>query len=187
MARVPLLSDTRSTFRSKPTTTDTMRYQLRQLNRGDIPRLVEFHERCSEETHYRRFLMAKPCLLLHEAERFCSVDQCREGAFVAFDAASPNEIRGVGRWAAVDETTAEVAFAVEDEYQGHGIGRTLVSAVIARARILGFTTLIADVLATNRAMRRVLRTSGCPLVERHQDFAVLRFSLDLTSQMALAA
>jgi GNAT superfamily N-acetyltransferase len=164
-----------------------MHYQLRQLNRGDIAVLVEFHERCSEVTRYRRFLMAKPCLLLHEAERFCSVDQCREGAFVAVDPVCPETIRGVLRWTRIDETTAEVAFVVEDDYQGHGVGRALVSAVIASARTVGFTTLIGDVLAVNSAMRRILRTSGCPLVERHHDLSVLGFSLDLSSQMAMAA
>jgi GNAT superfamily N-acetyltransferase len=181
-------SDIRSIARSKPKEgADTMRYQLRQLNRGDVAELVEFHDRCSDETRYRRFLQAKPRLLLHEARRFCGVDQCRDGAIVAFDPDCPDKIRGVGRWAGVDETMAEVAFVVEDEYQGHGIGRSLVSAVIACVRDVGFTTLIGDVLAANTSMRHVLRTSGCPLVERHDDFAVLSFSLDLTSPMALAA
>jgi GNAT superfamily N-acetyltransferase len=164
-----------------------MRFELRNLTTGDIPELIEFHARCSEETHYRRFMQVKPRLLQGEAEHFCGVDQCRCGAFVAFDPDCPEKIRGVGRWDAVSESAAEIAFVVEDGYQGHGIGRSLVSAVLARTRRVGFTTLIGDVLTANTRMRHVLRTSGCPLAERHDGFAVVAFSLDLTVQLALAA
>jgi GNAT superfamily N-acetyltransferase len=162
------------------------RHRLRLLNRDDVTELRRFHDRCSEETHYRRFLMAKPSLPAGEAERFCDLDQYHDGAFVAFDPGSPDRIRGVGRWSRINATTAEVAFVVEDEYQGRGIGQSLVSAVVARARSAGFTTLIADVLAENGVMRRLFRASGYPLVERYDGGSVC-FSLDVSGQMAAAA
>jgi len=164
-----------------------IRHRLRDLNGNDVTELSRFHDRCSEETHYRRFLTAKPRLLVREAEQFCNVDQHRDGAIVALDPDSPDKIRGVGRWFGVDATSAEVAFAVEDDYQGCGIGRSLVSTVIALARSVGFTILIGYVLADNRAMRYVLRTSGYPLVEHYDGPGVLAFSLDVSGETTLAA
>jgi GNAT superfamily N-acetyltransferase len=162
------------------------RHRLRLLNRDDVTELRRFHDRCSEETHYRRFLMAKASLPVREAERFCDLDQHQDGAVVAFDPGSPDRIRGVGRWYRVNVTTAEVAFVVEDDYQGQGIGQSLVSAVVACARSAGFTTLIADVLAENRVMRHLFHASGYPLVERY-DAGSVCFFLDVSGQIAAAA
>jgi GNAT superfamily N-acetyltransferase len=43
-----------------------------------------------------------------------------------------------------------------DEWQGNGIGARLVREAVALGRARGITEVVADVLAENAAMRRVL-------------------------------
>ena len=56
--------------------------------------------------------------------------------------------------------TAEVAFAVVDEFQGQGIGSALLRHLIRLAREAGLRMLIAEVLPENDAMLKVFENSG---------------------------
>jgi len=55
---------------------------------------------------------------------------------------------------------AEVAFAVLDAFQHHGLGTRLLQALRATARERGVRELTAQVLGTNAAMMNVFRHSG---------------------------
>ena len=55
---------------------------------------------------------------------------------------------------------AEVAFAVSDALQGHGIGTRLLERLAVLARAQGIDTFTADVLGDNRRMLDVFRESG---------------------------
>ena len=74
--------------------------------------------------------------------------------------------------------TAEVAFAVVDDYHGQGIGTVLMRHLAELARRGGLQTLVADVLPENRAMLRVLEKSGLPLATTH-DQGVAHVALQL--------
>ena len=130
---------------------------LRPISPADETALIEFHDRCSEETHYLRFAAAKPQLRLAEAHHLCAVDDHCRGALVIVDSDDPATIHGVGRWERVNLTDAELAFVIEDAYQGRGLGRKLVKATIECAREEGFTRLVTDVLQSNYRMRRLAR------------------------------
>jgi ribosomal protein S18 acetylase RimI-like enzyme len=69
-------------------------------------------------------------------------------------------IVGGGRYFVVQPGQAEVAFAVIDEYQGRGIGRTLMRHLATIARAAGLRTLIAEVLSENTPMLQLFKTSG---------------------------
>jgi acetate---CoA ligase (ADP-forming) len=58
---------------------------------------------------------------------------------------------------------AEVAFAVADELQGHGLATILLAHLAAAARDRGVGTFTALVLPDNHRMLQVLRDSGFPL------------------------
>lgn len=126
---------------------------VRAVRSSDAASLRAFHARCSDETRYRRFFMHKPRLSYKEAEYFCSVDMRDRGAFVASDLNSPKRVHGIGHWDKVTDTRAEIAFVVEDDLQGLGIGRTLLNAVLDRTRALGLCQLTGFVLAVNGPMR----------------------------------
>ncbi|MFA9431851.1 GNAT family N-acetyltransferase [Egicoccus sp. AB-alg2] len=112
----------------------------------------------SVESRQRRFLGAVDRLSPSLRESLSRVDGTRHVALVA-------EVRhgrgwvpvGIGRYAVDAPGTAELAFEVVDAWQGRGIGRRLVAALVAQARAAGLQTLHASVLADNEASLRVLR------------------------------
>jgi GNAT superfamily N-acetyltransferase len=71
---------------------------------------------------------------------------------------------------------AEVACGVIDEYQGHGIGGTLIRILSSIARQAGLNKLIAEVLASNRAMLKVFERSGLQVSTR-RDGSVFHLTL----------
>ena len=64
--------------------------------------------------------------------------------------------------------SAEMAFTVEEEYQGVGIGACLMRHLIGIAREKGVTQLEAYVLARNLPMLKVFKRSGLPLAMRRE-------------------
>jgi acetyltransferase len=59
-----------------------------------------------------------------------------------------------------DQTVAEPAIAVTDEYQGLGLGRLLWDALIEAARQRGVRLLSGILQDSNVAMRRILMRAG---------------------------
>jgi GNAT superfamily N-acetyltransferase len=138
---------------------------FRPISPEDETALVEFHDRCSAETQYLRFAATKPQLRPDDAHYLCAVDDHHRGALVLVDVADPTTIHGVGRWERLGISDAELAFVVEDAYQGKGLGRKLIEATIERAREEGFTRLVTDVLRSNHRMRRLARDYGLRIAE----------------------
>ena len=56
--------------------------------------------------------------------------------------------------------SAEVAFTVEEDFQGLGIGALLMRHIVAIARTQGLQKLEADVLSGNVAMLSIFRRCG---------------------------
>jgi RimJ/RimL family protein N-acetyltransferase len=71
------------------------------------------------------------------------------------------EIIGLGQYGIDDKThTAEVAFAIRDQYQGQGIGTEMLSYLTYLARRHGLLGFIAEVLIENKPMLRVFEKMG---------------------------
>jgi acetyl coenzyme A synthetase (ADP forming)-like protein len=80
---------------------------------------------------------------------------------------------------------AEVAFAVADALQGHGIGTRLLERLASVAREQGIGTFTADVLADNRRMLEVFRESGFGVTTTIEQ-GVCRVTLSLSRTDAFA-
>ena len=159
-------------------------HRFRPLTSGDAGEVMAFHDRCSETTQYLRFFAAKPHLQHHEAAYLCAVDQHERGAVVVTSLDDAREVHGIGSWDRVTEDVAEVAFVLEDSYQGRGIGRELVSDVLTKAHEAGYRTAIGDYLSANRRMRALLKRIGYPYADRPADCGVVAFTLDLDDRNA---
>jgi GNAT superfamily N-acetyltransferase len=134
-----------------------MTWTLRPISPADETALIEFHARCSEETHYLRFAAAKPQLRPAEAQYLCAVDDHGRAALVIIASDDPRTIHGVRRWERLKLTDAELSFVIEDAYQGQGLGRKLVEATIERAHEEGLTRLVTAVLPSKYRMGRLAR------------------------------
>jgi RimJ/RimL family protein N-acetyltransferase len=123
--------------------------------------LLEAFGRLSDESRYRRFFGPAPSLTDHVLAYLTEVDHRDHSALIAFE---PNRGRviAVARYArrADLEATADIAVTVVDEWQGRGVGREMLSLLIARATHAGFECLSASVLATNRPMLGLLAWHG---------------------------
>jgi len=135
---------------------------LRPIRHDDTERWLDFIHRLSSRTKYLRFHHVPKEMVLEDAVRFCTVDYTNTLAFVAeLLRGQQKDIIAIGRYYRLpDKRTAEVAFVIEDAYQGRGIGTGLVKWLVDLARQNGITTFEADVLAENREMMGVFRSYG---------------------------
>jgi GNAT superfamily N-acetyltransferase len=63
----------------------------------------------------------------------------------------------------VDRPYGDVAFVVDEEFQGLGIASFVFRMLIQVARERGIKGFTADVIASNRGMMKVLERSGLPV------------------------
>ena len=131
--------------------------QIRPIRAEDADRLVEFYGRVSDESKYFRFFAPYPILTERDVQRFTQVDYVNRVAFVV---TVHGTIIGVGRYDAVGEDEAEVAFLVEDAHQGRGVGQLLLEHLAQAGRERGIRRFVADVLPSNSRMQQIFREMG---------------------------
>jgi RimJ/RimL family protein N-acetyltransferase len=73
---------------------------------------------------------------------------------------------------------AEVAFTIEEDYQGQGLAGKLLAGLVGIARQQGMARFEADVLSGNAAMLSVFERSGLPL-KKTRDGSVIHVVMDL--------
>ena len=71
---------------------------------------------------------------------------------------------GLGRYAG-DGGSANIAFTVEEDYQGRGIAPRLLQHLVRIAREKGISRFEAELLAENTPMLKVFRHSGLPMTQ----------------------
>jgi GNAT superfamily N-acetyltransferase len=158
---------------------DGLRIEIRALRPDDQAGLLAAVERSSGQSLRRRFFGVKRSFTDNEIAFFLDVDFINHVALVAaLNEPGRTTIVGGGRYVLVRPGTAEVAFAVVDEFQGHGIGAGLMCHLTAIARDAGLKELIAEVLAENSPMLRVFAKSGLGCSTK-RDSGVVHISLQL--------
>jgi RimJ/RimL family protein N-acetyltransferase len=158
---------------------DGRRVEIRALRPSDRDELLAAVARTSTESLYRRFFGVKREFTEKEIAFFVDVDFDKHVALVAVvDQGGRQTIVGGGRYVIVRPGTAEVAFAVVDEFQGQGIGAALMRHLITIARSAGLKEFIAEVLPDNAAMLKVFEKSGLALT-RKREARVVHVALQL--------
>jgi RimJ/RimL family protein N-acetyltransferase len=160
------------------------RLYVRPIRGDDTDRLRAFHATLSPETIIFRFFYYLPRLERDFAERLTHVDYTRRMALVATESSDANApILGVARYAWIAPGMAEVAFVVEDHWQGHGIATALLRLLAAYARDLGYKKFVAVTMPSNARMLDVLRNCGFPYSRDYKDGDII-VTLDITSPPA---
>lgn len=141
--------------------------QLRPIRPSDARVLLEFHALLSPDSVYRRYFSVHPELSDAEVIHLTTVDYVDRFAFIVLD---HDDLVGVARYDRIPGTAnAEVAFVVADQYQGQGIGLTLLEHLADVAWPLGITTFTAETQANNRDMMNVFEYSGYPVTTKLED------------------
>jgi RimJ/RimL family protein N-acetyltransferase len=133
--------------------------RLRPIRPDDAPRLVEYYGQLSAHTAYHRFFTVMKRLPPDWARLLATVDYRRRLALVAERGARDDpELIAVARYEPTDRAdTAEVAFVVQDGWQGKGLGTILLRELLDAAAARGIHRFRAFVLADNARMLDLLR------------------------------
>ena len=152
---------------------DGRRVEIRALHPEDRDDLLAAVGRIGTDSLYRRFFAVKRQFSETETDFFVKVDFVNHVALVAVvEEDGKPTIVASGRYIGVGPGQAEVAFAVIDEYQGQGLGTTLMRHLVAIARDAGLKELVADVLPDNRQMLKVFQKCGLPMSTRREPGSV---------------
>ena len=144
------------------------RVEIRAIRPDDDERLAEAVERASPQSLYRRFFGVRR-FTDKDMASFSDVDFVNHVALVAVtEEGGRPVIVGGGRYVVVKPGQAEIAFALIDQYQGRGIGSTLMRHLVAIARTAGLKELVAEVLAENAPMLKVFRKCGLGMTTRRE-------------------
>ena len=88
---------------------------------------------------------------------------------------------GHGVYLEIDPSTAEVAFAVADDFQGRGLGTILLAHLAETAGDNGIATFRAEVMPSNHRMIEMFRESGFPVeIESSPEGLGVEFPTSLT-------
>ena len=141
---------------------------LRPTRTSDVPAMQELFHRLSEEDVQTRFFQKLTSLTDTTAQYLCSVDYEEEMAFAAVTGPSEHEriVAASCYYLSPASGLAEVAYMVDPEWQGAGLGGILHRGLVDYARQHGARGLTADVLIGNSAMMRIFERGDHTLTSK---------------------
>jgi GNAT superfamily N-acetyltransferase len=156
---------------------------VRAIQADDKERIHRAFRNLEKESVYTRLFTHKTELTEGDLKRITEIDFEREvGLVVALGSEAKEVIIGSGRYFAFGgadgQLHAEVAFMVEEDYQGQGLARTIMRHLAGIARSRGITFFDAEVLPENKAMLVAFARSGLPMTQ-HYSGDVVHVTLSL--------
>lgn len=151
---------------------------IRAIRSDDKKLLVEAFKNLDTESIYTRFFGYKSELTDEELKTATEGDFEQKVALVVTTAAEGGKetIIGAGHYVLFappnELRSAEIAFIVEEDYQGQGIASTLLKNLIHIAREKGVCQFEAEVLRKNKSMLAVLARSGLPMKQSFEGSAI---------------
>jgi acetyltransferase len=168
---------------------DGSRVTIRPTLPQDVDLLRTFFRTLSAESRYRRFMTPLRELPDQLAKRFADIDYQHHVALLAevFNEAGQETVIAEARYV-VDEkdpATCEIALAVADEWQSHGIARALLGRLERQAVASGIRRMCADMLISNRAMRGLALRAGYAIRACRDDAEMARLEKVLPTPPSL--
>lgn len=143
---------------------------VRIAQNGDAEILANFFKALSPESRRRRFFSeSKPGMDMIESLCDASNPRQQMTLLVSRVTDGADRIIATGSYIAHDEKTAEFAVAVDDAFQGKGIGGLILERLSVLAVSHGFIHFLAITNPNNQAMLETFRNSGFELKEQFKD------------------
>lgn len=159
---------------------DGTRIVMRPIEPGDKAGIAAGFDHLSEESRYRRFMGGVKRLTPPVLRALTEVDHENHEAWVAIAPDEPGSPGiGVARYVRVpgEPAVAEPAVTVIDDYQGRGLGTTMMDVLARDAVKHGIGRFRAYVLADNGPIIKILRRLGASM--KVEEPGVLRADVDL--------
>lgn len=139
----------------------------------DRARIVAAFDKLESGTIYTRFFSMRKGLTDAELDRMTTSDFVNFLMLAATVGTGADEtVIGGASYVALPPAdgarAAEVAFTIEEDYQGQGLAGKLMAMLAVIARQNGIDRLEADVLAGNAQMLAVFERSGLPLTKTRE-------------------
>jgi acetyltransferase len=158
--------------------TDGAEVVVRPIGPDDTSLLQAFVRRLSARSRRFRFFVALAELSAAQLDRFVNVDPAQGLALVALSGRQEGTaIVAEARYALAQEDNAEFAIAVADDFQGRGLGRHLVTRLLATAWRRGVRRLFGEIKSDNRPMLAFARQLGFRLRGSLDDQSVIIASM----------
>ncbi len=135
---------------------------LRMATPGDVPLVEALMQRVSRQSLQMRFMGGVAQVPRSFIESLCDVLPRERACLLAIvGEGEAQTVVGVGNYVALGvRNTAEVAFLVDDSFQGRGISTLILERLAGIAAGEGFVGFEAEVLFENQAMINVFKDSG---------------------------
>ena len=148
---------------------DGREWTIRPIRPEDAEQMQDFIRDLSEESRYLRFVSMMKELTPKMLARYTYVDYHRELALVATTTVPNPENRGLPQEIIIglahylrnaDGVGAEYALVISDDWQGHGLGRKLMSKLLDEAKDQGLDYIEGVVLSNNKPMLGLMTSLG---------------------------
>jgi len=151
---------------------------VRAIAPSDAAAVASFYSNLSHETIVLRYFGPHPQMSADEIRQLTEPDGLDVVVLVV---ELHDQIIAVAQYyREPGQDEAEVAFLVDDRYQGHGIGTILLEYLAREARLHGIQRFAANTLTENHRMLRVLSEAG--FVRQYtRNAEVMRVVLDIES------
>jgi len=143
----------------------------------DAEELQKYFRSLSTRSRYNRFLGAMSELSRIELDHFVHAGEANRFSVVAtMDIDGFETIVGEARYG-FDTNTGSLEFglSIDDRWQGHGIGSSLLKNLECRAAAFGAERLVGDTLRSNDVMIAMARKSGYEFTHNPDDWKLVRF------------
>lgn len=139
---------------------------LRLVQKGDAALLVDMFYQLSDESKRLRFHLYTTKIpeerVWHTAQALSNLDPSRQVALVATIVEDDGQEHAVGvaRFARAtkEDTEAEVAIVIRDDFQRKGLGRHLLLILAQKARDLGVTHFSAWIAKENVRLMKLIKS-----------------------------
>lgn len=169
---------------------DGRKVHIRAIRTTDKEYLLDVWEHLSSTSRYYRFFSPKKELTDQELRYYTNLDFVTHVGLLALleEEEGENPI-GVGRYVRPKDMpearTAEIAFTVEDGFQGLGVGTLLLKHLVQVAQASGIEYFNAFVLAENAKMLEVFDNCGLPIEKKLTDYSEWEVILSLEGSQVL--
>ena len=135
---------------------------VRPIRPSDEALMAAFVQTVSAESARNRFHARRSQPAAPEIYRFTHIEPGKEIAFIAIAAVAGCDVQtGVIRYCVDEnESSAEFALLIADDWQRKGIARRLLSQLVSYAKFAGLESLHGVMYSTNDAMLKLARKEG---------------------------
>ena len=165
-----------------------LKVRFRAIKPSDEEGMRRLFYRFSKQTVFRRFLFPLSTMPHNKLQEYVNVDYRHMMSVVALVGESDQEkIIAEARYAIDDQNSfGDLAFVVDERYQGVGIGSYLYDMMIRLAKDRGLKGFTAEVLQSNQSMMKVFEKGMLP-INASVENGLLRLTISFDAQTEPAA